>query len=221
MRLLAELGAPVDERLAWTTRNDGGALFLAHALKTSEVVCDFRLAMPPDRSLEFYDRNELLASFPEATRARDFPYRIVVSIQQDGKPLTLTVVPDRLCAIKINSKQEHLNFAIELDTGSESVVPRSKKITKKATWYKKLIGYYHAFGQDKFRETWNFERMRVLTVTTSEVRIDNILRCQEHVTNGLAPDLFLYTTRERIEQHGILGPAWRSSKQDSISLVLR
>ena len=55
----------------------------------------------------------------------------------------------------------------------------------------------------------------------TDVRIDNILRCQADVTNGLAPDFFLYTTRERIEQHGILGPAWRSSKQDSISLVPR
>jgi len=32
---------------------------------------------------------------------------------------------------------------------------------------------------------------------------------------------FLYTTRQRINQQGVLGPAWRSASADNISLVNR
>jgi hypothetical protein len=224
MKLLAQLGAPVDARLNWTTKNTGStALFLAHQLQVSQLACDFRLAMPTDKSLAFYDHNEMLAGFPEATQLHDFPYRLAVTaIVHDRKPpITLTVVPDRICAIKFKSVGKHLNFCIEVDRGTESLSTRSKKITAKATWRKKITGYYHAWKQNKFRETWNFESTRVLTITTSEVRIDHMLACQDDVTGGQAPGLFLYTTRERIKQHGILGSVWRSSKQDSISLVPR
>lgn len=221
MRLLAEHRAPVDPRLDWTTRNigTGSALFLAHALEISEFMLDCRLAMPADRSLELVDHNDLLPKFPAATRERKFPYQLVVNAQLDDKPHTFTVVPDRI--FRIRAPNHHWNFLLEIDRGNESLSTRSKKITKKATWRKKLAGYTHAFRQGKFDETWGFPAARIVTVTTSDARIDHMLALQRDITASTAAGLYLYTTRERIKQHGVLGPAWRTASADNISLVRR
>jgi len=220
MRLLAEHRAPVDPRLDWTTKNTGtgSALFLAHALQVSELMLALRLAMPADNSLRLIDHNDLLPSFPDATRARKFPYSLVVSIQQDLKPMTLTVIPDRLCAIR-GADGWGCYLALEIDRGTESLSARSKKITAKATWRRKVAGYYAAFRQAKFAETWGFQGLRVLTITTSDARIDHMLALQRDITNDTAAGLFLYSTWQRIAEHGVLGPACRSSSDDHISLV--
>ena len=49
----------------------------------------------------------------------------------------------------------------------------------RAAYRKKIAGYFHACKQDKFQETWGFDRMRVLTITTSDARIDHMLELLE------------------------------------------
>jgi hypothetical protein len=219
MRLLADNGVPVDPRLDWTTKNSGNtALFLAHALEVSETMLAFRMAMPADQSLRLIDHNELLPSFAEAPRESEFPYRLVVTIQQDNKPFTIRVIPDRLFCICTEGNRRW-NFALEIDRGTENLTHRSKKLTAKTTFAKRTTGYYHAWKQGKHDESWNFKGFRCLTITTSDARIDHMLDVQQAITNDYAAGLFLYSTRERIEEHGVLGPAWRSSKEDGIRLV--
>ena len=219
MRLLADHGSPLDPRLDWTTKNSGNtALFLAHALQVSETVLAFRLAMPADQSLRLIDHNELLPSFPVVTRESEFPYRLVVTVQQDRTPFTFRVVPDRLFCIRAQ-ESNRWNFALEIDRGTESLTPRSKKLSAKSTFAKKIAGYFHAWKHRKHTEAWNFQSFRCLTITTSDTRIDHMLDVQRAVTNDYAAGLFLYSTRERLHEHGVLGPAWRTTKEDGIPLV--
>jgi hypothetical protein len=219
MRLLAEHGHPVDPRLDWTVKNTGtgSALFLSHALELSEFMLNCRLSMPDDKSLRLVDHNDLLSEFPAPTRARKFPYQLLVNVQLDGLPHTLTVVPDRL--FRLATSNHHWNFALEIDRGNESLMTRSKKITRKATWHKKIAGYFHAHCQAKITETWGFKAMRILTVTTSDERVDHMLAVQRQVTNGKDRGLFLYASRAAIAEHGVLGPAWRSANGNNIVLA--
>jgi hypothetical protein len=218
MRLLAENGAPVDPRLDWTAKNSGNtALFLAHALEVSETMLAFRFAMPSDQSLRLIDHNELLPSFSDAARDNDFPYRLVVTIQHDRKPFTFRVVPDRLFSIA--AAAQRWNFALEIDRGTETLTPRSRKLSAKSTFAKKVAGYFHAWTHGVHTTTWNFQSFRCLTITTSETRIENMLDVQREVTHDHAAGLFLYSTPQRLADHGVLGPAWRSSKEDNITLV--
>jgi len=221
MRLLAEHGHPVDPRQDWTTKNTGtgSALFLAHALQVSEFMLDCRLAMPADR--ELIDHHDLLPLLVGTSRAHKFPYRLVVNVQTDDKPHTFTVVPDRIFRINVPARDHHWNFLLEIDRGTESLSTRSKRSTNKATWRRKLTGYLHAYRQGKFDETWGFPNQRIVTVTTSDARIDHMLALQREITNDTAAGLFLYTTRQRIEHHGVLGCAWRSAHGDDIALMDR
>ena len=218
MRILSEHGIAIDPRLDWTTKHTGmSPMFLAHALEVSQFMLDCRLALPADGPLTLTDHNDLLCEFPDPTRARKFPYQLVAHAQIDKLPQTLTVTPDRL--FRLVAPQRHWNFALEIDRGTESIATRSRKITRKPTWHKKVLTYFSAYRAGKFLETWGFPALRIVTVTTSDTRIDHMLALQSAVTNAFAPGLFLYTTRERIERHGVLGPAWRSATADNISLV--
>jgi hypothetical protein len=219
VKILADHGYPVDPRLDWTLKNSGSGshLFLAHQLQVAEFMLDCRLAMPSDGSLTLIDHPDLLPKFPIATQQHKFPYQLSVSVSIDDKPHALTITPDRL--FRLQAAAHHYNYAYECDRGSESLRTRSKKLTSKATWFKKICGYYAAYRQKKFLDTWGFPALRVLTCTTSEERLGNMLGVQTAATNGAAQGMFLYTTPQRIAEHGVLGPAWRSARADYIQLI--
>jgi hypothetical protein len=66
---------------------------------------------------------------------------------------------------------------------------------------------------------WGFKSFRILTVTTSDTRIDNMIATQREVAASCPPGLFLYSTPERLARHGALGSAWVTSKCDNVSLL--
>jgi hypothetical protein len=94
---------------------------------------------------------------------------------------------------------------------------KQTKLTK-SSFRRKLIGYAQAFDKKKHAEVWGFQSFRVLTVTTSDARIESMLAAQREATDAPA-GLFLYSTSERIAAHGALGPAWISAKAEGVSLL--
>ena len=93
------------------------------------------------------------------------------------------------------------------------------RLVGKSSFRRKLLGYFHAWQQKRHSDVWAFKSFRVLTVTTSEKRIQNMITTQREVATSCPPGLFLYSTPERLAQHGALGPAWVTSKADNVSLL--
>jgi hypothetical protein len=220
MSVLAEHGRPVDPRLDWTHKNSGDShRFLAHQLGVANLMLDIRLALPADKSLVLIDAHELLPLFPVPTQSAPYPFRVSVAARIDRNPQTITVIPDRL--FRLQTLQHHFNFAYEHDRGTETLRPKSKKSSSKATWFRKCLAYYTAYRHDRFREVWGFPSLRVLTSTPSEQRLANMLAVQSAATVDKAHGMFLYTTPERLKAHGVFGPAWRSASSDNIRLLER
>jgi hypothetical protein len=122
-------------------------------------------------------------------------------------------VPDRLFSVL--SDAGRWNFALEYDTGAETINP--VRPTSKATVRRKLEVYDAAFRQERFKALWNFERLRILVITSSERRIANIAALQQQL--GAAKGMFVYSTPERLRAHGFLGPAWTTADATVITLV--
>jgi hypothetical protein len=218
-RLLAETGVLPDERLDWTTKNRRATpLFLAHTIETAEVMLAFEQALAAHDDRRIIDHHELLPLMPEATQAAADPFRCRVTVQLPirPEPLTIGVVPDRLFSIAFDD-QTRLNFALELDRGTMDI--RSRQLIGKSSFRRKLIGYWHLWQQRRHAETWGFQSFRVLTVTPSEKRLNNMLAVQREVVGGTGSNLFLFTTPERLNTHGPLGPAWVSGKGEAVALL--
>ena len=162
------------------------------------------------RGYDLVDQHELIHhAMPAKTRAKADPLRLRVSFTgPDGRAESLAVVPDRLFALLRDGQR--WNLALELDRGTERI--RNKFALKHR-------GYYEAWRQGAVRELWNFERLRVLTVTTSDTRIDNMITAQRALIGDRVPGLFLYTTGERLAHGGFLGRIWKSVLTDQISLT--
>lgn len=191
------------------TNESATAPFLAHTLEIADVV----IAAEQDCTAHDYqliDQHELIAyAMPEATRKKADPLRLRVSyVGPDHRSESMAVVPDRLFAVMRDGQR--WNLALELDRGTERI--RNKFALKHR-------GYFEAWRQGAFREQWAFERLRVLTVTTSEKRIDSMIAAQRAVLGERAPGLFLYTTRERLAHGRFLGRIWKNVLTDRISLV--
>lgn len=216
-RLLAERGAPVDQRLDWTTKNKRAtAPFLAHTVEVAEAMLGFHFPTSESANIRLIDHHDLLPLMPQTTRDLRDPFRLSVTIKHNQKPLTLAVVPDRLFSLVLGDGRRW-NFALELDRGTMDI--NAKRLVGKSSFRKKLLGYYNGWLQKRHAEVWGFQSFRVVTITPSEKRLTNMLKAQRDVTNHSASGLFLYTTPERLNAHGAFGAAWVSSKADGISLL--
>ncbi len=208
--LLAELGEDIDPRLKWATKNRRASnAWLLHALGVTEAMILFEAACAMRGDVAVRDGGSLVGDLPEHTRKLRDPMRLRVSITDKGKKIPLSVVPDRLLSLTLTNERR-FNFALELDTGSMSVTGR---------FARKITAYVAAFREERHREQWGFQGFRVATVTPSEKRIMNMLAAQNAITSGRLAGMFIYTTPQRLNAHGPLGPIWITSERDDVSLL--
>ncbi|MGE3703286.1 MAG: replication-relaxation family protein [Hyphomicrobiaceae bacterium] len=201
------------------------AVNLPHTLQTTGTMVDFHKACAA-RGFHIAEQHALLPYMPTETRElahrprkegwKD-PFRLRVTVRPGDVPhlklkatTNLVVVPDRLFSIFISANERH-NHPLEIDRGKM----RHKKFKEK------LTAYFCAWLFGRHTEQWGFERYRVLIVTPSETRIANMLDEQHAITEGRASQMFLYTTPALLQEHGPLGPAWKSAESDGIALMDR
>lgn len=222
VRLLAQHGDAVEVAANWSNRNEQVVPFtLNHEVDVAETMLAFELACrAAEPDIELIDQDRLLRQFPASTRASAKPFACAqtVTLSDRMQPLLLTTLPDRLFSLAYADGTRH-NFALERDRGTMSIGSKRTRLIGKASIRKKLLGYWSLWKAGLHEQRWGFQRFRLLTVTTSEKRIANMLQCQREVTNNSAAGLFLYATPQRIAEHGILGPAWVSADGDGLWLL--
>jgi hypothetical protein len=214
-RFLADHGHLINHRLDWAAKNKRGDHFLAHTLAVAETMLHFEIATR-DAAIRLIDHHELVQDMPEPTRRTRDPFCMRVAVRHMRQNISMPAVPDRLFSFVYDDATRH-NFALELDRGTMDIW--ANRLVGKSSFRRKLIAYYNARERKRHTELWGFTSFRILTVTTGEERIRNMLEAQRRVAPDCPPGLFLYSTPQRLKQHGALGPAWITSKSDDISLV--
>lgn len=215
-RLLADLGAPIDHRLDWTTKNTRATFpFLAHTIEVAETMMAFTSACLDAASPRLVDHHQLFPLLPVQTRVSSDPFSLRITLPHRAQALAIAVVPDRLFALLYPDTRH--NFALELDRGTMDI--KATRLVGKSSFRRKLLGYFHAWLAKRHTEVWGFKSFRILTVTPSEKRIENMIAVQRDLARDCPAGLFLYSTPERLIRHGALGPAWMTSRSDNVSLL--
>jgi hypothetical protein len=106
---------------------------------------------------------------------------------------------------------------IEIDRATMSIAAR--RLSGKSSFGRKIRAYYAAWQQDRHREQWGFQGFRVLTIAPSENRIRGMLTVQRKITSNRAAAMFLYSTPDRLNQHGAFAPIWMSADGDGQRLL--
>jgi len=215
--VLAEAGVPLKEKLDWTTKNARAtALFLAHTIETAETMIAFELACRGQGGPTLIDHHDLLPYLPEETREDDAPFHARVTVRTAREPLTIGVIPDRVFSLAFESRMR-LNFAFELDRGTMDI--KAKQLQGKSSFRRKLLGYYHLWKEGLHTARWGFKAFRVLTVTPSEKRVENMIAVQREIVGEHGSNLFLFTTPKRLQEKSPFADVWVSGKGETVALL--
>ncbi|MBI3782954.1 MAG: replication-relaxation family protein [Deltaproteobacteria bacterium] len=178
-------GAPTTD---WRLRNRrAGAVYMDHRLALSEVMLSFVGAAEGINAqvVNWTEGKE----FHQATRLPDY-----VQLETRTGTVDVPLNPDAHFVLAASDgRREH--FFLEVDRGTEPIM--------RTTWrrthvYRKLAGYWQLY-RGRLAERVGIPSFRVLTVTTSATRIDNmraLARAMDPKQKGSA--LFLFTTLDQI-----------------------
>jgi hypothetical protein len=205
--------------IRWDTKNKGlSRVFLHHTLAVAEVMVAFEVACRKREGMRFIPPEEILAGAPEATCQLRLPFRWQVEIRHGGKPYRLGVEPDGIFGLDFEGEPENRRrayFFLEADRGT---MPVMRKGLAQTSFLRKLLAYRATWRQGLHRTHLGIPNFRVLTVTTSRERVENLVEACRALSGGGA-GLFLFADRENLSSEDILVHEWVEGKGEIVRLL--
>lgn len=123
------------------------------------------------------------------------------------------VVPDGYFALGVGERTLH--HFLEIDRGT---VTGERSVWGKKDWARKIAAYLAYYHAGLFRRRYHTKSMRILTVTTSEKRLENLLAITEK-TGGKAR--FWFTTFDHLNPGTVLrSPIWHVASQSGRHVLI-
>ncbi len=198
----------------WTERNKrAGAKFIEHTLATADFMVALERACIRERATEFLSESEVLALAPDRTRHSREPLRLTVPGLSNRFGVS-SVIPDALFGMSF-ADDTAAYFLLEMDRGS---MPVTRTRFDKTSFRRKLAVYWEAFKQGRHAEHFGLKQLRVLTVTESAERADNMVECAYEVTGGKGSNFFLFAEKSRFYGRSPLEAWWTTGKGSLVRL---
>ena len=195
--LVEEAGVP-REAVRWSaTSKEFKERYLRHALMISNfrVTLACALAENPEVELFYWKQGNVLKE--------------IVYAKEDGKRIRYPVVPDAFFGIRDYGRpagQQDSYFFLECD--------RSTMTNER--YLKKMRGYWHYGRQKKHEEMYDISSFRVLTLTMTEQRENNLVRVTRKADDRqVGSPMFWFTNEKKYELENpgsILAPIWQTPK---------
>lgn len=179
-RALSEFGERAEESRTFLTA--GAHRQFAHSMLICECLASIELATLSHPALRFIPWCEILARALAQGRDVPVPFRIPISQAQ-------AVVPDGLFGLeyKTAAKSSYRFFALEMDRGT---MPVARSNGQQTSYLAKLAAYRDVIDRELYRTHLRVPNLLVLTITTSEVRMADIMRKLEQGGSVHAAFLF-------------------------------
>jgi DNA-binding Lrp family transcriptional regulator len=203
-----ELGVVV-RTVSWNEKNHAvGRVFLEHALLVSDIMVSLELACRK------HDGIRLIYEAQLALRSEPQPFQWRVK-SRDG--IKLGVIPDRVFALEYrdqNAEPQRVHFFLEADRGT---MPVTRRTLSQTSFARKLLAYEATWTQKIHQRHLGIHRFRVLTVTTSSMRVNSLLEACSQLQSGHG--LFLFADRTVLEQDPF-SAVWRRGKSSGTTGIL-
>jgi len=192
---------------SWGEKNRAiGRIYLAHALLVSDVMVSLELACR-QRGIRLLHEDEL--NLPV-----EAPLHWRVKLRDGTK---LGVIPDRTFALEYSDQKGQVQRAyyfLEADRGTMPVV--REKLTQ-SSFYRKLLAYEATWANKVHQRHLRIPRFRMLTVTTSAVRVKSLLDACSRLQRGHG--LFLFADQS-VLQKDLLSTVWQCGKAATMSALV-
>jgi len=195
--LIAHLYSEKEARqIKWNDKqNKVEPFFIEHILAINDVRIAFLKAVLETKQYE------LLWFTEQETKA----WKEKVDDPEDSSK-TLPITPDAF--FYLTGKDKKAYYFLEVDRATES----------NRRWRDKIKGYVEYVKSGKYQERFKTSALRVLTITTTPERMDNLINTTQSVENAY---FFLFATFDQVKDNNIiLKPVWKTTeKKDLISLL--
>jgi hypothetical protein len=199
----------------WTERNKrAGAKFIEHTLAIADFMVGLEIACRERGDIKLLHEREILANAPERTQKSREPLRLVVS-GLSNKLGVSSVIADGLFGLAF-SDESAAYFLLEVDRGS---MPVFRSNFERTSYNRKLLVYWEAWKKKLHVEQFGVSQIRVLTITDSAKRVDNMLSAVDEITGGKGSNFFLFGHQAQIEKKLPLDVSWVTGKRESTQLI--
>ena len=201
-----EFGSTVDTN-SWSEKNHAvGRVFLEHTILVSAVMVSLELACRK-RGVRLLYEDEL--DLP--VKKQPFHWRVMIA-----NGAKLGVIPDRVVALEYadqSGQVQRAYFFLEADRGTMPVMRRGLTQT---SFYRKLLAYEATWASKVHQRYLGIQRFRVLTVTTSAVRVQSLLEACAQLKRGHG--LFLFADTSILEKD-LLFASWVNGRGEFDGLL--
>lgn len=214
--LLRKHGYDVPGRLLYQTdkQRRAGWRFIEHRVDITEFMVRLELACRGRSDIALIDRKEIFDRAPKTQRDRRV--RLVVKVRIDGAHQLLSVDPDELFGLRNVETGKENYFMLERDRGE---MPVHRRKSKDQTYYaKKMLAYHEANRVGEHVQELGLRSFRVLTVTTSLTRIEQMVEAQKEMTDGRGSNLFLFVDDAGLLGSNPLDTVWTTGKGKRVQL---
>jgi hypothetical protein len=185
MELLERQDGIPRRKLDWTARNRAvGRYFMEHTLAVADVMVALEL------SCRKHDI-ELVRYHPPSGDCLKWSVRV----RHGGVTTNIGIVPDQVFGLK--DQRGTRWFFLEADRGT---MPVERNNFKQTSLMRKLIAYHQTWRQKVVRAI--FPRFRVLTVTTTADRVENLLKSIQQLSQHGGAGLFLLSDHKAFTAPG-------------------
>ena len=200
------------DRSDWTERNKrAGAKFIEHTLAIADFMVGLEIDCRERGDIKLLNERDILANAPERTQKSREPLRLVVP-GLSNKIGVSSVIADGLFGL-IFPDDTAAYFLLEVDRGSMPVVRSS---FDKTSFNRKLLVYWEAWKKKLHVEQFGVSQIRVLTITDSAKRVDNMLSAVGDITAGKGSNFFLFASSK--DTIAPLSTRWRTGKGDLVRI---
>ena len=138
-----------------------------HALMICEILASIELASRMVPGLRFVGWPEILARAPETTRVSPVPFRLPLSGDR-------CMTPDGMFGLEyeVTGSKTYRFVALDADRGTMPILRGDKR---QSSVMGKLVVYRRIIAERRFKDFWGLPNLLVVTVLTSQARLDELV----------------------------------------------
>jgi hypothetical protein len=215
--LLRKHGYNVHRRLLYETDKQrlAGWRFIEHRVDISEFMVRLELACRERTGTELVQRAAIVGSAPRPERGRRV--RLTAKVRIDGAHQLLSVDPDELFGLRPTESERVRYFMFERDRGE---MPVHRRKSKDQTYFaKKMLTYYEANRVGEHVRELGLQNFRVLTVTTTTERVEQMIEAQKEMTDGRGSNMFLFIDDETLLRSNPMDATWTTGKGRQVRIA--
>jgi len=207
-QLLADMyEQPDGKRISWTHKNkSAGRPFLRHTLGIADFAVAMQISVAGRDEVNLIDGDELLDNFPAEILARNKPYRLSVPVIHKNLRLDIGLEADYAFSLHLPKVRRKAFFLVEIDRGT---MPVARRDLKQSSILRKLLAYQTMWKMKLHQKHFGWGNFRVLFVTESSERVENMITATNAQSLTRQSPLFLFADKHSLyDQDDALGAQW-------------